>query len=221
MAEKKKKEWEPEKITKPQLLFVEGKDEVNFFAALLKAINKSESIQVIDVGGEENFAIKVPVYTRMFTDVKTLAIVRDADENAANTFQSVQDTLLRKCETARGESIAVPQKMGTFTGEKLRVGVFIMPDNQRGGALEDLSFEMIKEEDAAKMKCVDTFIQCLSVDEKRFGHRVGKMKVQSFLAAKYEGKHLIRELGIAALDKYFDFENPCLTGLTTFLSEFN
>jgi len=38
------------KIEKDILLLVEGKDEVEFFEALLKHINAQESVQVIEVG---------------------------------------------------------------------------------------------------------------------------------------------------------------------------
>ncbi|KPA17569.1 hypothetical protein MHK_002234 [Candidatus Magnetomorum sp. HK-1] len=77
------------KIEKDILLLVEGKDEVEFFEALLKYINANESAQIIEVGGKDKFKNEFPtlLLSPNFDSVKKYAIVRDADTNANNTFQ--------------------------------------------------------------------------------------------------------------------------------------
>ena len=43
------------KISSEKVLLVEGKDELNFFEALLPFLKFKSTIQVIDVGGKDQF----------------------------------------------------------------------------------------------------------------------------------------------------------------------
>lgn len=63
----------PREITREKLLLVEGKDEVNFFEALLEQ-SGIEGFEIIDVGGKGNFAkeLKMLALLTGFEKVKTL-----------------------------------------------------------------------------------------------------------------------------------------------------
>lgn len=67
---------------------MKGKDETHFFKVLLKHIG-IHSIQIIEVGGKDKFKDEFPalLLSPDFSRVTRYAIIRDANNNANNTFQ--------------------------------------------------------------------------------------------------------------------------------------
>lgn len=162
-------------LLKKKVIAVEGKDEVNFFDALLRYLGITD-VEVRDVAGKENFKLKLPALVRMsgFSDV--LAVIRDADDDANGAFESIRD-LLKK------EGFEPPAQMNQFSEGKPKIGIFIMPGNSDRGMLEDLCLKTV--EDHPAMKCVKAFIDCaLKLDEKP--KNITKTKAQAFLAAMPE-----------------------------------
>ncbi len=219
---KKQPEWQPSVISKPSVLFVEGKDEVGFLAKLLKAMGLDEMVQLLDVGGKEAFAkhVQLQVNSNGFEPVTRLGIIRDADESVVNTFESIKTTL-QQCKTPKGESLAVPSRPNEFVGDTLKVGIFIMPDNCQNGALEDLCLNIIKDVHRGNLPCVNDFVNCLNPPPP---HKIGKVKVQALLASIYEhdGKadRIITHVGTAAERGYWDFESESLSALKQYLENF-
>ena len=77
------------------LLLVEGTDEVRFFYALLKSLDRGH-IQIASVDGKDNFApvLKNVLMTfRNYQRLRRLVLVRDADDNAQAAFQSLRSAL--------------------------------------------------------------------------------------------------------------------------------
>ena len=81
-------------ILKPFLLIVEGSSDKNFFESLCKFMTIND-IEIIEVGGVSRFMDQVGAIIRMdgFENVKTFGIIRDADNNVNQAFNSVQDVL--------------------------------------------------------------------------------------------------------------------------------
>ena len=78
-------------IKKDKLLLVEGNDDQNFFQKLMQEV-AIDGIQIISMGGKEGFKIpnfKSVINTPGFREVKSLGIVRDADNNADNAFRGI------------------------------------------------------------------------------------------------------------------------------------
>jgi len=97
------------KKTEKNVLVVEGKDEVNFFGALLETIGIGD-VQIIDVGGEANFKNKFPTFIQTdgaLEKMRNIGFIRDAEGHEATAaFQSICH-LLRKyglpCPSERGK----------------------------------------------------------------------------------------------------------------------
>ncbi|KJU87655.1 hypothetical protein MBAV_000152 [Candidatus Magnetobacterium bavaricum] len=126
---------ESDKIVSKIVLAVEGKDEKNFFEALLKYMGIG-GYEIHDVGGKDQFITKLPALKKKtdFKDVRILAIIRDAEESAENTFKSVVNIL-------QNIKLPTPAKVNQFTSPEDGtpvVGVYIMPGNADSGMLEDL-----------------------------------------------------------------------------------
>ncbi len=198
----------PEPITKKRLLVVEGEDEINFFEKLLKYINMTDLVDIREVGGKAQFKNKMPVLQKAsgFNRLEHIAIIRDADENAAGAFASIAGII-------KNIGLTPPEKAGQFSSSKPRVGIFIMPDNASKGMLEDLCLRTVKDHKA--IECVSGFIGCVKVLEPPPKNR-SKAKAQAFLAAMPE---IANSVGVGALKGYWNFDSEELKPLIHFLGQ--
>ncbi len=203
-----------------KVLLVEGKDEVNFFNALLKHWG-IEGVTVQEVGGKDKVPTEIQSFLLTFGgQVKGYAIIRDADRDSGAAFQSVV-SLLQK----QGEPF--PESIGGY-GENAarRVGVFIMPGNQDEGMLEDLCLQTVAEHPV--MACAERYFSCLGENlvslapdqpkqpgQHYFPKNPSKAKAQAFLA----GMHgTFASVGVAALNGCWNFDHPALDDLKAFLT---
>jgi hypothetical protein len=195
-------------IQRSRIIAVEGKDEVHFFTCLLDFLGQDD-YEVFDVGGTVQFNDKFPALVRRsgFAQVKKLAIIRDAEDNAENAFRSIKNILLR-------ENISPPERPCQFSIGKPNVGIFIMPGDFKNGMLEDLCMRTIKDHPA--VKCVEAFIGCTQQLENP-PRNIAKAKAQAFLAAMPE---IVNSVGLGAEKRYWDFNSDELKNLKNFLNEF-
>ena len=82
-----------------KLLLVEGKDEVSLFSALIRrCIGDNSGIQVISVGGKDQFPRKlraIGTKARARSLLSSIGVVRDADDDPQAAFESVRAQLHR------------------------------------------------------------------------------------------------------------------------------
>ena len=198
-------ERNPKSIREKKVLAVEGKDEVNFFEALLKHLGIA-SFEIRDVGGKDKFKKKLPalVHTSGFSDVEVLVVVRDAEGDADAAFGSVRNVL-------RSQKLEPPDRMNQFSNGNPRIGVFIMPGNSDTGMLEDLCLKTVEEHPA--MKCVNAFTDCASVlkDPPKI---MAKAKAQVFLAAMSD---IANSVGVGAQKGHWNFDSDELDNLRSFI----
>jgi len=192
-------------IHQKKVLVVEGKDEINFFNALLKYMEIID-FEVYEVGGKQQFKDKLPALVRVrgFSDVEVLAVVRDADNDANAAFESIKNILKK-------EKLKPPNQINQFSKGAPKIGIFIMPGNSDAGMLEDLCLKTVECHPA--MCCVESFIDCVSKLENP-PNKITKAKVQAFLAAMPE---LANSVGVGAQKGYWNFNSNELTKLKSFI----
>ncbi|MBU1862549.1 MAG: hypothetical protein KKH94_02660 [Candidatus Omnitrophica bacterium] len=196
-------------IKKDKLLLVEGNDDQNFFQKLIQEI-ALDSIQIISMNGKENFRapnLKSVINTPGFKEVKSLGIIRDADENAENTFNSIC-AVLKEC------GLPEPTQPMEITNTSLKVGILIIPPSTEKGQIEDLCLSSLK--DYSEMRCIDNYFKCLKkkLPSNKFPKELSKAKIQAFLASREES---VPHLGIAAQRSYFPLSNDVFGGIKKFL----
>ncbi len=194
-------------IRQKKVLAVEGKDEINFFNALLEDVGILD-FEIHEVGGKDQFKSKLPALVKMsgFSDVEVLVVIRDADEDANAAFKSIND-ILRKV------GFEPPEEINQFSYGRPKIGVFIMPGNSDTGTLEDLCLKTVKDHPA--MDCVNAFIDCVSQLESP-PNNFAKAKAQTFLAAM---PNIACSVGVAAQKQYWDFDLEVLTAIKVFLEK--
>ena len=195
-------------IIKPKIILVEGKDEENFLDALLK--NEGiEDIQIFPFDGKDNLKGYLGAITKTsgFEKVKSIGIIRDADDNPGGAFQSVTDAL-------RAEKLNPPKWPASFNSQNGRkIGVFILPGEGRPGMLESLCLKTIPE---ALAKCIDSFLSCAKEKDRRQPKNTDKARCRAFLSTMEED---VPSLGIAAQKGLWEWDSGPFKPLLDFLKE--
>jgi hypothetical protein len=195
-------------IERPRLLVVEGKDELNFFDALLNHMGILNDFDIRSAGGKDQFPKKFRALKGVsgFNKVRIFACIRDAEGTPADSaFRSI-------CDTLRTNGIDPPNGLGVISTAAPKAAIFISPDNHNPGMLEDLVLRIVENEPA--MECVNPFIECLSGLEKK-PTNLSKSKVLAYLSAMPTD---VNTLGVAAQQGYWDFNSPELTQMKEFLN---
>lgn len=198
------------RIVSKKLLAVEGKDECNFFEALLK-FEGLAGIQVVPIGGKDKFQFELPLLMKLegFRNIETIGFIRDAENlNADAAFKSI-------CQMLRHNNLPAPNALNELSNSKPNIGVFIMPDNQHQGTLESLCLRSL--EGRKILDCINDFLSCFyselgQSEKERFNEP--KSRVLSYLAARVP---IVNSLGLAALNGHWDFKHPCFDELKKFL----
>jgi len=202
-------------INSKKVIAVEGKDEINFFNALLRHMNITD-FYILKIGGKGQFPKKLPALLKATgfyladgsSSVTHLAIIRDRDEDEA--FKSVATIVTNA-------GLKPPTKHSEFSNGSPKVGIFIMPGETIDGTmLEDLCLKTVENHKA--MTCVNEYASCISALEpipKNIPKaKVQVFKAQVFLAAQPE---IVDSVGLGAQKKYWDFESDALDELKEFL----
>jgi hypothetical protein len=188
-----------------KFVFCEGKDDVAVMRGL--ASHLKLDIQVEEYGGKSNLANflrtlpKRPEFTQQ--QVSSMAVLRDADSNAAATFTSVRDTLIQN-------NFEAPDVDGTFTEAAMRVGVFIIGVNGTG-MIEDLCLKSVS--DQPEYSCVDSYFDCIAQKSARSNFS-SKGKVRVWMASHEDFEYYI---GKAADKGYWPWDNFAFDALKNFL----
>ena len=193
-------------IEKRKLLVVEGRDEEEFFAALLSHLDLPD-IQVAGIGGKQQIKprLKALVKDPGFSKILSLGVIRDADKRPTSAFQSVRDALI-------AAGLPSPKQPLRPAKGPPRVNVMILPSAVRKGALEDLCLETMAGEPA--MACADEFFDCIRQRDIKWPKEISKARVRVFLSSREDPK---LPLGIAAQRGYWPFDHAAFQPLREFL----
>ena len=211
-----------EELVSSRLLLVEGKDDKEFFNHIRNSLRLQDTeLQTISYDGKDQLRAKVKALTVLpnFRSVHVLAVVRDADDDAASAFRSVQGCLEQLVEIppdapnkfGRSKMTNLPQ----FGNRSLWTGAVILPGESRPGEMEDLLLEAMRDRDEPAMACVDEYIACLEgkgVELKK----PAKTRLQAFLASCEKA-----ETGLwkACLKDHVPMDSPRFSMIRSFLEE--
>ena len=200
-----------QRIREPRLLLVEGRDEVNLFKALINdCFDDDPGIQVIDARGKDKFSrnLKAIQTAAMATPVlQSIGVVRDADDDAGAAFDSV-------CDGIRSVNYEPPMTHGGFSNGAPAVGVFIVPDGVKPGAIETLCRQ--SRLGSATAACVDEYLNCLGQRHATGSRSADKSWAHAYLAAAEDP---VARVGEGALQGVWDFTAPAFAPLAGFLHQ--
>lgn len=191
----------------PNIFLVEGQDDALLLEILLHELEVSENdARVIVCQGKSGFEKHIPLITKSpayFKKIKTISIVRDADNDSVKAEQEVTKVLQK-------ESLPIPKVGSLAEKDGKRVGIYFFPRTGSNGDLETLALEIAEESDAltASVSLIDTIIASGSALNKP-----SKRKIQVYLAAS--SKEVRQTVGWAFKDGTIPIN---LTNMAEFVS---
>jgi len=195
-------------IAKPNLLLVEGREDELFFGALVKHLGL-QNIQIMGIAGKTNLRrnLKALILSPRFTEVISLGVVRDANDDPSAAFQSVHDAL-------QAVNLPAPGRPLEPAGDSPQVTVMILPEEGAPGMLEDLCLKSVGQDSA--MLCTAQYFQCLQQEGLTLPDNMSKAKVQVFLASRRKAG---LRLGEAAQAGYWPWDEEAFERVRDFLQQ--
>jgi hypothetical protein len=151
-----------------------------------------------------------------FDTVTHVCILRDMDYEG-NPFVSITDAL-------KANSMPAPQRAGEVATGDLTVGVFLFPDNDSKGMLEDLCLQAFSGE--MILACIEDYLACLSGNAMEFVESaLPKTKLNTLIATKSLDKSIRQDdrrvwgLYYAVSKRWFPWEHPAFDDLKAFVRQ--
>lgn len=151
-------------VRSPGLLLCEGPDDFAFLLSMLSFLRiGEETVRIERLGGRGELHDRLnglPIRDARGV-LRSLAVVCDTDDpdDGPAAFGRIRDDL-------RATGYTPPVQAAEFAygpwagGALLAVGVFVMPDNQATGSLEDLCLSAIAGDPS--LPCIDAYLECVS-----------------------------------------------------------
>lgn len=197
------------------LMLVEGKDDKHVFYALLKRHQIPDRFRIVNKEGIDNLLNTLPTELKR-SDLERLGIVVDADTDIAARWAALRRILL----DAGGVEVPVnPPCDGYITSleqpdRTLTVGIWLMPDNQIPGMLENFVAFLVPPDDLLWNYAHDCL---LHIPQQRFSpaHQP-KAQIHTWLAWQEEPG---TPMGLAITKRYLDADTTVVHRLMAWICQ--
>lgn len=209
----------PPKENSPYRLFVEGKDDLHTIVHLLKQHeydwDNSQDTQprIVECGGIDPLLKDLPVAVK--GHYSRVGVVLDADNNSASRWEQFKKSL-SKIGIVVPDS---PNKGGTiFTGvrETQSIGVWLMPDNNANGMLEDFIKTLVPKGDVLWPEAKSAVMKAREIDDRAKGQKLSKAQIHTWLAWQEEPDI---QFGIAISQKVLTSDGPLAESFVKWFKE--
>lgn len=188
-----------------QILLVEGTNDLHVFKTIFKEQHIRELFEVIEKGNDDQLIKSIPIHLK--TDIKTIGIILDADEDINKRWINISKILKK-------EGYLIPENT-TRSGLIIentglpKLGIWLMPDNNINGMLEDFVHQLIPKDDAI-LPFVDRVLndlENLGIQKYKKIHQ-SKAKIHTWLSWQEDPG---TPMGLAITKKYLNPDNElCL-----------
>lgn len=190
-----------EQILREQVLLVEGNDdkEVIYQFCNYHEIDNRKLFSVESKDGIEQLIADLKI--RPKTGVKVLAAVVDADADLPARWAQIRDALERNDYSVPSTPIAEGTILAPPNASRPVVGIWLMPDNQISGMLEDFLMRLTQEKDPLFPRAKSA-VDSIPYAEQLFGDtKRSKAIIHTWLAWQEEPG---TPLGLSITKRYLD-----------------
>ena len=166
-------------------LLVEGNDDQHVVWALCEKHNVPESFDVIDCESVENVLKAFELRLKLVDHNQCIGVVVDADTNIKSRWDSLV-SILKRSKKYSCDTLTLPQDglvLEPMDKTFPKVGIWLMPDNNQNGMLEDFMATLATSDDALMKKSEDVLTELEKDGIQRYKpvHR-SKAKIHTYLA---------------------------------------
>lgn len=167
-------------MARPRIMLVEGQDDLHAIAHLLTAHGNEGLYHIQAQQGIDPLRANLPVFLKA-SDLRSLAVVVDADSLASARWQSLRDVLV-----AHGYDDApttLPAVGAVLTSaDRPTVGVWLMPDNGTPGTLETFVASIVPEGDTLWTLATEAVARIPAAQRRFSVSAIPKAEVHTWLA---------------------------------------
>lgn len=171
-----------------RVLLVEGQDDKHVVQHLCVQCQPMPEFHIVDKGGIQELLDSIIQEARV-SGRKALGILLDIDDDLNARWSAVADRFRR-------EDIEVPitpEQTGTLIDGTIRtprIGIWLMPDNEAPGELEDFVAAMIPDDDPIWPRS-KRYIDCIPEDDRRFTEKkTQRARVYAWLATREDPRRM-------------------------------
>lgn len=194
----------PDPDSNPRVLLVEGQDDKHVIQHIIDRQDLNLDVGIVDLGGIEPLLAAIPTKVDA-SDRQVVGIVADANDNLAGRWQAISGRL-GQSNRLQQAPVELPQQLplaGTIIPEdprRPRIGVWLMPDNQSPGELEDFVADLIPRGDSVWPRATG-YIDGIPQEERKFKEgKVQRARVHAWLAAREKPRLMGAAIGAGDLD---------------------
>ncbi len=182
----------------PNVLMVEGLSDYHFVRQLLDQLELGLDFEVSNRAGLAG--VLDSIYAEIAAPHRdVVGILVDADNDPESRWSEVEGRLVQA-----GVSVpSSPDPQGTIidaTADRPRVGIWIMPDNQSPGELEDFVIDMIPDCDSVWSRSVN-YVDGIPMSEREFSEgKTDRAKLYAWLATRRQPPHIGAAIGAGDFD---------------------
>lgn len=192
-------------------LLVEGNDDQRIIWALCERFNIPEIFDVIECGGIDKLYESISLRFKQ-TNIETVGIIIDADTNLNDRWTSIKNLL-----SDQGFNVPenLPKEGLILSNDNVKVGVWIMPNNDTNGILEDFISFLVPKDDKL-LPIVDatlTEIESRKLNKYSTIHK-SKAKIHSWLSWQEEPG---TPMGLSITKRYLTTDNENCNQLVSWL----
>ena len=165
----------------PQRILVEGENDLHVVAHIFQKCVSQPTFYIDSKGSVDSLIASIEAEADV-DGRKALGIIVDADNTLQSRWVDIKDQLAGVGIIAPSS----PDQDGTIieTGNKPRVGIWIMPDNASPGELEDFVCQMIPSADPVWPLSTNYIARIPRRHRKFPNHKVRKAEVYAWLATR-------------------------------------
>jgi hypothetical protein len=195
-------------------LLVEGKDDQHVIWALCEKFGIAETFDVIDCEGIENLYNALQIRFKQ-SDIQTIGIIIDADTNLNNRWTEIKNILANQ-EFVLPNNLPEAGLILSNTNN-IKVGIWIMPDNNLNGMLEDFISFLIPQDDKLLPIVRTTLDEIESQNLNKYSliHK-SKATIHSWLAWQEDPG---TPMGLSITKKYLSTDEATCQKFTHWLTE--
>ena len=163
------------------LLIVEGPEDFHVLWHFCKRQSSVPSFSIEEKGSDRELLASIVPEARV-QNRKALGILLDANDSLTSRW----DALSSRLKSEGIETPTVPDATGTIieVPEKPRIGIWLMPDNQSPGELEDFIALMIPTNDRV-WPLSERYVDGIPTAERKFSSgKILKAKIHAWLAVR-------------------------------------
>ena len=191
-----------------QTLLVEGNDDFHLICNICAAFDVSETFKIEDCKGVTNLLNGLPVRLKGSGEIKTIGIVMDADIDIQARWMQMRQILINSNlyssipdDCPQGGAIIIPDNV-----DDIKIGVWIMPNNNNNGMLEDFAAFLIPDDDKLlpEVENVLDSLEARGLNKYKPIHH-SKAKIHTWLAWQEDPR---TPMGSAVTKKYLTTTPP-------------